>query len=237
MRTWWFSPWVNICPGSPARSSRTGSSRRTAPSCWWRWASTRRGWTGCWGTSACPPAPCWTAGTLRPSETAKRCTAQWHTRTQSSSLCLHARTICKKHICSCETGNLQIRTFEGRSPSWCVQGPPSSGQTRSGQTTVLHRAPDIFFLRRLLQRGGGTRGSSGLYKVGPDNKPKGAPPQQKARFNEAISVWIDFTSLSLSLPLTHASENNNIFSAIQNTRVVEGGVVVVVVGLGGDNYL
>lgn len=44
------------------------------------------------------------------------------------------------------------------------------------------------------------------------------PPQQKAHFNEAISIWIDF-----SLPLTHASQNNSIFLAIQDTRVEEEG--------------
>lgn len=64
-----LSPSANICPGSPGRSWRTRSSRWTEPSWWWRLASTRRGWTGCWAT--CPPAPCWIAATLRPSETAR----------------------------------------------------------------------------------------------------------------------------------------------------------------------
>ena len=67
-----LSPSAGICPGSPARSWRTCSSRWTAPNWWWRSASTRTGWTGCWGPSECRPAPCWTAGILRPSETAKR---------------------------------------------------------------------------------------------------------------------------------------------------------------------
>lgn len=66
-----LSPSASICPGSPDHSWRTGSSRWTAPSWWWRSASTRRGWTECWGKSGCPPAPCWNAGILRPSETAR----------------------------------------------------------------------------------------------------------------------------------------------------------------------
>lgn len=79
-----LSPSVSICPGSPDHSWRTGSSRWTAPSWWWRSASTRRGWTECWGKSGCPPAPCWTAGILRPSETARghqQSSALTHTHT------------------------------------------------------------------------------------------------------------------------------------------------------------
>lgn len=64
-----LSPSASTGPGSPGRSWRTRSSRWTEPSWCWRSASTRRGWTGCWAT--CPPAPCWTAATLRPSETAR----------------------------------------------------------------------------------------------------------------------------------------------------------------------
>lgn len=65
------SPSVSICPESPNRSWRTRSSRWTAPSSRWRSASTLRGWTVCSVPSECPPAPCWTAGTPRPSETAR----------------------------------------------------------------------------------------------------------------------------------------------------------------------
>lgn len=64
-----LSPSANICPGSPGRSWRTRSSPWTEPSWRWRSGSRRRGWTGCRATR--PPAPCWTAGTLRPSETAR----------------------------------------------------------------------------------------------------------------------------------------------------------------------
>lgn len=83
-----LSPSASICPGSPDHSWRTGSSRWTAPSWWRRSASTRRGWTECWGKSGCPPAPCWTAGILRPSETARghqQSSALTHTHTHRSS--------------------------------------------------------------------------------------------------------------------------------------------------------
>lgn len=81
-----LSPSASICPGSPDHSWRTGSSRWTAPSWWRRSASTRRGWTECWGKSGCPPAPCWTAGILRPSETARghqQSSALTHTHTHT----------------------------------------------------------------------------------------------------------------------------------------------------------
>lgn len=113
-----LSPSANTCPGSPGRSWRTCSSPWTEPSWRWRWGSRRRGWTGCRATR--PPAPCWTAGTLRPSETARGGRAQ--TRTEG---CSHPRHQAARAPSSAVRLS-ESTNAHGSSPLACVWSPACS---------------------------------------------------------------------------------------------------------------
>lgn len=121
-----LSPSAGIGPGSPGRSSRTRSSPWTEPSWRRRWGSRRRGWTGCWATR--PRAPCGTAGTLRPSETARGGRAQ--TRTHG---CSHPRHQAARAPSSA-VGLLWSTNAHGSSPLACVWSPACSARppVRSG---------------------------------------------------------------------------------------------------------